>query len=117
MLISTSPRGFSAAAAPVTQPPISGTTLGHLPDRLSAKCPRSQTLLVLGSRTGDKHQSELADLDLVAVAEGRRLHPLAVDIGAVEAADVTHGEDAALAMELGMPPGDGDIVEEDVAVG
>ena len=43
-------------------------------------------------RAGDEHQPELADLHLVAVAQGGRLDPLAVDVRAVEAADVAHGE-------------------------
>src|SRR4051794_25032875 len=68
-------------------------------------------------RSREEHQPELADLHLVAAAEGRRLHPLPVDVGAVEAAHVPDGEEAALAVELGVAPRHGDVVEEDVTVG
>ena len=46
----------------------------------------------------------------------RRLDPFAVDVGAVEAPDVADGERAAVAVELGVPAGDGHVVEEDVTV-
>src|SRR4051812_18798613 len=51
-------------------------------------------------RPGQVHQAELADLHLVAAGERGDVHRLAVDVGAVEAADVVHGEPAALAVEL-----------------
>ncbi len=47
---------------------------------------------------------------------GALLDALPVDVGAVEAADVAHGETVAPAVELGVPPGDRHVVEEDVAV-
>src|SRR5947209_58972 len=72
---------------------------------------------LVGPRSCHEHQPELADLDLVAVAQGGGLDALAVDVGAVEAADVADGERAALAVELGVAPGHGHVVEEDVAVG
>src|SRR3954447_24774675 len=68
-------------------------------------------------RPGQVHQAELADLHLVATGEGGDVDRLAVDVGAVQAADVVHGEAAALAVELHVPPADGDVVQEDVAVG
>ena len=49
--------------------------------------------------------------------EHRRVHRLPVHVRAVEAADVDHDEVARVAPELGVPAGDGDVVEEDVAVG
>jgi hypothetical protein len=65
---------------------------------------------------GDEHQPELADLHLIAVAQGGRLDPLAVDVRPVEAAHVAHGEPGAAAVELGVPAGHRHVVEEDVAV-
>src|SRR6185369_6978009 len=65
---------------------------------------------------GDEHQPELADLHLLAVAQGGRLDPLAVDVRPVEAAHVAHGEPGAAAVELGVPAGHSHVVEEDVAV-
>ena len=41
---------------------------------------------------------------------------VAVDVGAVEAADVADGEAVGLAAELGVPARDRDVVEEDLAV-
>src|SRR5690606_5679621 len=73
--------------------------------------------LVLRRRPGHEHQPELADLHLVTVAERRRLHPLPVDVGAVETADVPHRERAAVAVELRVPPRHRHVVQEDVAVG
>ena len=55
--------------------------------------------------------------DLVTAGKGGDVDRLAVDVGAVEAADVVHREAAALAVELHVPPADGDVVQEDVAVG
>ena len=52
---------------------------------------------------GEEHQAELADLHLVAVGEHRRIDRLAVDVGAVEAADVDDLELAAFQPELGVP--------------
>src|SRR5919206_77732 len=69
------------------------------------------------ARTGQVDEAELADLHLVAPGQRRDVDRLAVDVGAVEAADVVHREAAALAVELHVPTADGDVVEEDVAVG
>src|SRR3954451_13558159 len=65
---------------------------------------------------GEVDESELADLHLVAAGELHRLDPLAVEVGAVEAAHVADGEPVGLAVELGVPARDGDVVEEDVAL-
>src|SRR3954471_24166469 len=70
-----------------------------------------------GARTGEIDQPELADLRLVAAGQGGDVDRLAVDVGAVEAAHVVHGEAAALAVELHVPAADRHVVEEDVAVG
>jgi len=68
-------------------------------------------------RPGQEHQTEFADLDLVAVCQHRRMHLLAVDIGAVEAADVDYFEFIVLKPELGVASADCDVIEEDVAAG
>src|SRR5690606_40620454 len=53
---------------------------------------------------------ELADLDLVARLEHRALDAVAVDVRAVERADVTHDELVALAHELDVLAGDRHVV-------
>ena len=69
-----------------------------------------------GSRRSRKeHQAKLARLDFVAVGRHHWIHRLAVDVGAVEAADVNDPDFAAVPSELGMAAADGDVVEEDVA--
>src|SRR3954452_8574694 len=64
----------------------------------------------------EEHESELADLHLVTVAEGGALDALLVDIGAVEGARV--GDHVALcrALHLGMAARHGDVVERDLTV-
>src|ERR1700761_3536280 len=69
------------------------------------------------ARPGQEDQAELADLHLVAVGEHGGVHRLAVDVGAVEAADVDDDELRPVAPELGVATGHGHVVEEDVAVG
>ncbi len=62
-------------------------------------------------------QPVLADLHLVTVGQNDRVDRLAVDVRAVEAADVGDGETAVLRPpELDVPPGDRDVVQEDVAL-
>src|SRR5205823_6947130 len=59
----------------------------------------------------------LADLELVAVLEpGRRVDPLPVQEGAVEAPLVLDVEAALPLREDGVFPRDGHVVEEDVAL-
>src|ERR1041384_6327612 len=59
-----------------------------------------------------------ADLELVAVLEpGRRFDPAAVQERAVEAALVLDEQAVVLLDEDGVLTRDGDVVEEDVAVG
>src|SRR4051812_3603833 len=70
-----------------------------------------------GARPGEIGQPELADLHLVTAGQGGDVDRLAVDVGAVEAAHVVHGEAAALAVELHVRAADRHVVEEDVAVG
>src|SRR5271170_1594199 len=66
---------------------------------------------------GQEGQTELADLDLITIDQHRRIHRLPVDIGAVEAADIDDAELALLPLELGVAAADGNVVEEDAAVG
>src|SRR3954452_20637835 len=65
---------------------------------------------------GQEHQAVLTDLDLVTTRQRDRLDALPVEVGAVEAPHVSYDEAAALPEELGVPAGDGHVVEEDVAV-
>jgi len=67
--------------------------------------------------TGQEYQAEFADLHLVAVGQHGRVDRLAVDVGAVQAADVDNVELVGLQSEFSVPTADGDVVEEDVAVG
>src|ERR1022692_815115 len=68
------------------------------------------------TRAQEDPEAELAHLAVVAAAELHLLDPLAVHVGAVEAAHVTNREPGAVPVELGMPPRDGYIVEEDIAL-
>src|SRR5439155_2016939 len=64
----------------------------------------------------EEGQLELPDLQLVAVGELRLLDPLPVHVRPVQAPDVVDEELAVLAPELRVAPGDGDVVQEDVAL-
>src|ERR1700712_2606995 len=70
-----------------------------------------------GTRAGEGDETGLADLHLIPPRERRDVDRLAVDVGAVEAADVAHREAAALAVELDVAAADRHVVQEDVAVG
>src|SRR3954452_9845459 len=59
----------------------------------------------------------LAHLDLIAIGEDLGLDPLAVDVGAVQRAEVVDVEAVPAAHEQGVVAGDGDVVEEDAGVG
>src|SRR3546814_11282324 len=65
----------------------------------------------------DEQQLERADLELVAIREGRVLDPLPVEVRAVERADVGQAVAVVGLADLGVPAGHGDVVEEDDAVG
>src|SRR3984893_289987 len=111
-------------------PPASCGISRALPGRSTA--PSARSCVVLGAPTaavsgrgsrvradvlaGQEQQAELADLDLVPARQLGFLDPLPVHVGAVEAAHVTDCEPGAVPVELGVPPGDGHVVEEDVAV-
>src|SRR5713101_6488637 len=69
------------------------------------------------SQARQEHQAELSDLDFVAVVELAFFAPLPVDIGTVQGADVAHQVALGPAEKLGVTPGHGDVIEEDVAVG
>src|SRR3954447_12884676 len=66
---------------------------------------------------GDVRELELADLELVAVLEPVGLDAMAVDVRAVEQAEVVEVVVAAAAHEQGVVARDGDVVEENVRVG
>src|SRR3954453_17627193 len=65
---------------------------------------------------GDVRELELSDLQLVAVLEPVGLDAVAVDVRAVQRAEVVGGVVAAAGQEQGVVAGDGDVVEEDVRV-
>src|SRR5262249_41994142 len=65
----------------------------------------------------EENQAVLADLHLVGVLQDHGVDAIAVHVRAVQAAGVRDAEGRALACERGVPPGDGDVVEEDLAVG
>ena len=67
--------------------------------------------------SGEEHEAVLPDLHLVAVLELDPVDPVAVHVGAVEAAHVADRERLAAAVELRVAAGDRDVVEEDLAVG
>jgi hypothetical protein len=99
--------GPEASAPP---PPGRGGTLRWTGSRINpARHP--------GTTAGEEHQLELADLELVAGDELAVLHPLPVQVGAVQGADVVDGEAVGAAADLGVAARDGDVVEEDVALG
>src|SRR5450756_135966 len=78
---------------------------------------RSESTALADLRTaGHEQQPKLADLYLVSPGQLGLLDPLTVHVGAVEAANVANGEAIAMPVELGVPPGDRHVVEEDVAV-
>src|SRR2546423_2723741 len=124
-ILETVRSGKSAARRPMTSPMVSASpdtpvvpAFLQAPSSASPGLPRSTPV----SRAADpsarvEHQAVLPDLDLVAVAQQRLLDQVAVDIGAVEAADVAHQEALRGARELGVPARDGHVVQEDVAVG
>src|SRR5215475_4917048 len=90
-------------------PPASCVILGAPAAAIGGRC-RAEVL------TGQEQQPELADLDLVPADQLGLLDPLPVHVGAVQAAHVAHGEPGTVPVELGVPPGHGHVVEEDVAV-
>src|SRR3954451_4582100 len=65
----------------------------------------------------EEDEPVLADLHLVGVLQDHRVDTVAVDVGAVEASRVGDREVVALTGEGRVPPGDGHVVEEDLAVG
>src|SRR5690349_14872349 len=88
---------------------------------------RSQTAPIVSRRerwdadavaiSGQERESVLADLDLVAVRErAGGLDPLPVQVRAVEAPHVLDLQRGGAAPDDGVLAGDGDVVEEDVAV-
>src|SRR4051812_22225481 len=77
----------------------------------------ARTAVFVGLGSGEEHQAELADLDLVAVGQHSRVDRLPVDVGAVEAAHVDDLKLTVLQPELRVATTHGDVVEEDVAVG
>src|SRR5215218_6824775 len=73
--------------------------------------------LVTATSAGEEGQLELPDLQLVAVLEALRVHPLAVHVGAVERARVVEQPVAGAAHERRVLARDRHVVEEDVGLG
>src|SRR6266511_4835665 len=94
--------GNSSLSIPQTVPIVSKRCFGEAVAAISA--------------VQERH-SVLADLYLVAVLELRRLDALPVDEGAVQAPLVLDEEAAVARDEHGVLARDGDVVEEDAAVG
>src|SRR5258707_7344064 len=65
---------------------------------------------------GQEHQTELANLDLVAVDQHRGVDRFMIDVSAVEAVEVDEEELSVFQPKLDMVAADGGVVEEDVAV-
>src|SRR4051812_48344479 len=71
----------------------------------------------MAASPGDVGELELADLELVTVLEPVRLDAVAVDVGAVQRAEVVEVVVATAAHEQGVVARHRDVVEEDVGVG
>jgi len=65
----------------------------------------------------EEHQSELAYLEFIPAVELGLLNALPVEIRAIETTDIVDGECGSVVVHLGVTAGNGDVVEEDVAVG
>src|ERR1700753_2278845 len=95
----------SSRTAPIDIPARAG-----LSGALKLASGSSVVVALLGP--GQEHQAELADLDLVAVGQRRRIHRFAIDVGAVEAPHVHDVEFAAFQAEFGMTTAHRHVVEE-----
>src|SRR5438093_10124314 len=104
--------GNSCASALQTAPMVIDLPRGA-PSSTSGS---SMSAIVSGPLPLEEGQLVLADLELVAVLEAVRLDPPAVDVGAVERAEVVEVEVAAAADEQGVVARDRDVVEEEVGV-
>src|SRR3954447_11654779 len=71
---------------------------------------------IVPSLSGEEHQLELADLQLVTGGELRLVDALPVDVGAVEASVVVEVEPVVSPADLGVAAGHGHVVEKDVAL-
>src|SRR5690242_7430985 len=65
---------------------------------------------------GQKHQTELADLDLVAVDQHHGVDRFMIDVSAVEAVEVDEQELSILQPKLSVVAADGGVIEEDIAL-
>src|SRR5271169_1424504 len=93
-------------------PGTSCVVLGAPAAAVGGRGPRVRTEIL----AGQEQQPELANLHLVPAGQLGFLDSLPVHVGAVKAAHVADREPGAVPVELGVPPGDGHVVEEDVAV-
>src|SRR5215211_2455436 len=113
LMVAVAPAGSAplpGLAASPPSPPGRGGTLRWTGSRMALPA-------TSGSTSGEEHQLELADLELVAGDQLAVLDPLPVQVGAVQGADVVDGEGVGPAADLRVAARDGDVVEEDVALG
>src|SRR4051794_5189651 len=99
---------LGGAASPSTTTSAS-TAISAVPPRGSAP----SGSLVTATSAGEEGQLELADLELVAVLEAVRVHPLAVDVGAVERARGVEQPVPTAAHPRRVLPRDGHVVGGD----
>src|SRR4051794_20524528 len=92
----------------------SSTGSGGASTASTCASPFSCSVMALSPR--DVRELELADLQLVAVLEPVGLDAVAVDVRAVERAEVVEVVVAAPAHEQGVVAGHGHVVEEDVGI-
>src|SRR4051794_30989674 len=93
---------------------MSGNSSSNIPS--TSPIDRKPVSVASGIGALEEHESELADLHLVAVAERSPFDALLVDIGAIERPRVGHHVALGRALHLGVAPRDGDVVERDLAV-
>src|SRR6187200_818493 len=72
--------------------------------------------LLGGPITPEVHQAELPDLYLISISQQAFVDKVAVDIGAVQAAYISHHGAFRGTGEGGMPTGHRDVVQKDVRI-
>src|SRR5918995_4610950 len=102
------------ASYPLARPSVASPALWSMLPSFSTLCLPSSLCVVLPGSLGE-HEPEavLPDLYLVPVSKVDGVDPDAVDVGPVQAADVAYPVAAVPVYDLGVFPGDGDIVQKD----
>src|SRR5437763_7030897 len=112
LMSGNSGRSWASTSPMPNWPTVSGIVLGTSAAAVRGRSPRVRADVL----TGQEQQPELADLHLVPAGQLGFLDPLPVHVRAVEAAHIADSEPGAVPVELGVPAGDGHVVEEDIAV-